>query len=265
MQRKSRVCVCARWLGWTGCAPLRGAHRLPLTRSPQNPQPPQNPTPGLLSSAAWASGVSEAFSKYAGDPTTDSQTTWKYVAYAMTAVAGLVFLLTLLMLRRVRIAVACLKVASQAVGSMPSVLLFPILPFIFEVGLIIYWVSVTAVLYTAGERTYSFRTPASADGLTFSSLSGAPTSPADDTATGKPSDWATYTDAAKCVGGGAARAAVARCFGGARCSAAAFWGAAVLRSRLCAAPPLSLPYPTLIPEPSNPSQKQNKPPPSNNN
>lgn len=33
---------------------------------------------------------------------------------------------------------------------MPSILLFPLLPFILEVGLIIYWVAVTAVLYSAG-------------------------------------------------------------------------------------------------------------------
>lgn len=44
------------------------------------------------------------------------------------------FLLTLVMLRRVAVAVACIKVASQAVSTMPSILLFPLLPFILEVG-----------------------------------------------------------------------------------------------------------------------------------
>lgn len=43
-------------------------------------------------------------------------------------------LLTLVMLRRVAVAVACIKVASQAVSAMPSILLFPLLPFVLEVG-----------------------------------------------------------------------------------------------------------------------------------
>lgn len=37
-------------------------------------------------------------------------------------------------MRRVAVAVACIKVASQAVAAMPSVLLFPLLPFVLEVG-----------------------------------------------------------------------------------------------------------------------------------
>jgi hypothetical protein len=36
------------------------------------------------------------------------------------------------MLRRIAVAVACIKVASQAVAAMPSILLFPLLPFILE-------------------------------------------------------------------------------------------------------------------------------------
>jgi hypothetical protein len=36
-------------------------------------------------------------------------------------------------------------------------MLFPLLPFILEVGLIIYWVAVTAVLYSAGTPTDNWR------------------------------------------------------------------------------------------------------------
>jgi len=153
---------------------------------------------GLIADGAFGSTVADAFDKYAGDPSSDSQQTWKYIAYAMTAVAGFVLLLTLLMIRRVKIAVACIKVASSAVGAMPSVLLFPILPFIFEVGLIIYWIAVTAVLYTAGERTYTFRTPGSSDDIGFSSLASyGPSAPADDAASAEPAGWADYTDEQK--------------------------------------------------------------------
>lgn len=41
---------------------------------------------------------------------------------------------------------------------MPSILMFPLLPFILEVGLIIYWVAVTAVLYSAGYPMAHWRT-----------------------------------------------------------------------------------------------------------
>jgi hypothetical protein len=35
---------------------------------------------------------------------------WSYIAYALTAVAVLVFLLTMVMLSRVKVAIACIKV-----------------------------------------------------------------------------------------------------------------------------------------------------------
>lgn len=54
------------------------------------------------------------------------------------------------------------QVASQAVSTMPSVLLWPLLPFVLEVGLIIYWVAVTAVLYSAGIPTAHWRQPQAA-------------------------------------------------------------------------------------------------------
>ncbi len=47
------------------------------------------------------------------DPSADSRVYWSYIAYAMCGVVGLVLLFTLVMLRRVAVAVACIKVASQ--------------------------------------------------------------------------------------------------------------------------------------------------------
>jgi Plasma-membrane choline transporter len=54
---------------------------------------------------------------------------------------------------------ALLQVASQAVAAMPSLLFVPLLPFILEVGLIVYWVAVSAVLYSAGTPTPHWREP----------------------------------------------------------------------------------------------------------
>ncbi|KAF8064488.1 CHER1 [Scenedesmus sp. PABB004] len=83
---------------------------------------------------------------------------WAYVAYGLTGLTALVALFTLVMLRRVKVAVA-----SQAVATMPSILLFPLLPFMLEVGLVIYWVAVTAVLYSAGLPADHWRPAGAAD------------------------------------------------------------------------------------------------------
>ena len=34
---------------------------------------------------------------------------------------------------------------------MPLILLYPIIPFILEVFLVVYWIAVTALIYTSGE------------------------------------------------------------------------------------------------------------------
>lgn len=49
-----------------------------------------------------------------------------------------------------QVAVACIKVSSQAVKAMPALLLFPLLPFVCTVLLFAYWVAVAAFLYSAG-------------------------------------------------------------------------------------------------------------------
>ncbi|KAG2493603.1 hypothetical protein HYH03_008120 [Edaphochlamys debaryana] len=86
-------------------------------------------------------------------PAKEEEKTWFWIAIVASIGAGIVLLITLLCITRIKIAVACIKVASQAVGAMPTIIFFPILPFIFEVGLIIYWVAVTALLYSAGDLT----------------------------------------------------------------------------------------------------------------
>ncbi|CAD7702902.1 unnamed protein product, partial [Ostreobium quekettii] len=48
-------------------------------------------------------------------------------------------------------------VASQAIATMPSILLFPIFPFIVEVLLVLYFVFVSALLYSAGDLVPKFK------------------------------------------------------------------------------------------------------------
>lgn len=130
---------------------------------------------GMLGNSAFAQGIATELSGY-GDPTVVQRSTWKWIAIAAACVAGLVFLVTLLMISRIKVAVACIKVASQAVGSMPSILFFPLIPFILLVGLVVYWVSVTAMLYTAGTLTANCRAQSSYEPFSLSSLGSLSTS-----------------------------------------------------------------------------------------
>ena len=65
-------------------------------------------------------------------------------------------------------AVACIKVASQAVSTMPSLFFFPILPFLMTTRLIIYWVAVAGYLYSAGDVTIKRVAYSASDALTLS-------------------------------------------------------------------------------------------------
>jgi len=67
-----------------------------------------------------------------------------------------------------QVAIACIKVASQAVSTMPSLFFFPIIPFIMTVCLIVYWVVVAGYLYSAGTITAKMTTASSSTELTIS-------------------------------------------------------------------------------------------------
>lgn len=45
-----------------------------------------------------------------------SRDNWAYIAYALTAVTAVIFLLTMVMLRRISVAVACIKVCKSTPG-----------------------------------------------------------------------------------------------------------------------------------------------------
>ena len=67
-----------------------------------------------------------------------------------------------------QVAVACIKVASQAVSTMPSLFFFPILPFLMTVCLIVYWVVVAGYLYSAGTIMPKMTTSSPASALSIS-------------------------------------------------------------------------------------------------
>lgn len=79
------------------------------------------------------------------------------MTYVLCALTGICFLMTLLMIRRIAVAVACLKVAASAIGTVPSLILFPLITFAATMLLFIYWVIVFAHQWSAGTVVETMR------------------------------------------------------------------------------------------------------------
>ena len=67
----------------------------------------------LLLHSLWPQSVHDSVGSF-GDPTVVERSTWKWIAITAAVVAGVVLLLTLLMISRIRIAIACIKVRAEA-------------------------------------------------------------------------------------------------------------------------------------------------------
>lgn len=97
--------------------PCKRAYPHACLKNPCSPillTPPH--APGLLSQAGqWGASIATQLPELM-DPTLVSRDYWAYIAYALTAFTALILLITLVMLRRVAIAIACIKVGGGAVG-----------------------------------------------------------------------------------------------------------------------------------------------------
>jgi choline transporter-like protein 2/4/5 len=85
----------------------------------------------------------------------DMQEKWSYVAYIMTAISILVFLLIVAMRKRIKLAIAIMKEASNAVKTMPLIVLFPFTTVALVVVLCLYWIIIAAYIASAGEESSS--------------------------------------------------------------------------------------------------------------
>ncbi|EQC34036.1 hypothetical protein SDRG_08250 [Saprolegnia diclina VS20] len=75
---------------------------------------------------------------------------WTYAAYIFIAVDVVVLLLLIFMCGRIHIAVGIIREASKAIGRLPFLVLFPIVPAFFITGFVIYWIITAAYLATSG-------------------------------------------------------------------------------------------------------------------
>ena len=85
------------------------------------------------------------------DPSEDNQEVMKYCAHVALAITIILFLFTLLMLKRVRTAVAVIKVATQAIGGAPSVVFFPLAPVFASLLFGAWWIAAGIYIYSSGE------------------------------------------------------------------------------------------------------------------
>ena len=97
-----------------------------------------------------SSSAANTITNYA-DPAEKGQDTLKIIAYVVLAFTVIFFLFSLMMLRRVKVAVGVIKVATSAVGKMPTITLFPIFPAVMMVLLFVYWLFTFVYLYASGE------------------------------------------------------------------------------------------------------------------
>lgn len=109
-----------------------------------------------FSYAEWRKYVSH----YNDDPT-DSYKTRKNIFLAIFIIVVVILAIVLLVLiflrKRIVLAIALIKEGSRAVSSVTSVLFFPIIPWILQIGVVAYAICVGGYLATTGDPLYQMR------------------------------------------------------------------------------------------------------------
>ena len=77
--------------------------------------------------------------------------TWLYICIASSIAFVIIFLVVLVLRKRISIAIALVKEGSRAVSSITSTVFFPIFPWIFQVAVIVFAIVVGLYLASVGE------------------------------------------------------------------------------------------------------------------
>jgi choline transporter-like protein 2/4/5 len=86
------------------------------------------------------------------DPSSENEEVLKICTYIMAAFTCIFFIFTLLMIRRLKVAVACIKVSISAFAAVPSLIFFPLIPCIAMLLLFLYWVFAGVYLMSCGDQ-----------------------------------------------------------------------------------------------------------------
>ncbi|KAJ3272223.1 hypothetical protein HDV01_005877 [Terramyces sp. JEL0728] len=106
-----------------------------------------------IDNGTTTSGIIAVASSYVGinDSTTSIQIDTKtvsYVFYVMCAIAGLLLLITIALIKRIRIAIAIIKQASKAMAKMPTIIFFPLLIWAFLALNLAYFITIGMYIIT---------------------------------------------------------------------------------------------------------------------
>ena len=108
----------------------------------------------------WEQGetfVDEVFSAPSVDKVVDhylDKDTWLTIAIVLGVVTLIILLVLLFLSKRIRIAVKLIEEASRAVRSSCCALFFPILPFVLQFLVLLWFLLVASFLATSGEKQY---------------------------------------------------------------------------------------------------------------
>ncbi|RLN91777.1 hypothetical protein BBJ28_00018389 [Nothophytophthora sp. Chile5] len=87
------------------------------------------------------------------DVATDQVYYWAIACYVLTALDLVLLLLLVFMCGRIRIAIGIIREASKALQAMPMLTCFPLIPTVFAVGLVAYWLVAAAYIATSAKIT----------------------------------------------------------------------------------------------------------------
>ena len=83
-----------------------------------------------------------------------NKNTWLVLGIILSVVTLIILCVLLFLFKRIQIAIELIEEASKAVGEMPSILFFPIVPFFAQLLVIIWFCLVGMFLATSGSKEY---------------------------------------------------------------------------------------------------------------
>ena len=81
-----------------------------------------------------------------------NKNTWLVIGIVLAVVSVVLTLVLIFLINRIKIAIELIEEASKAVGEMPSMLFFPIIPFLAQLLVIIWFIVVGMFLATSGAK-----------------------------------------------------------------------------------------------------------------
>merc|ERR1719162_2553061 len=95
----------------------------------------------------------------------ENQTMYKIFAWISIVITLLITIVILFMRKNVKVAIAIMQEASEVVGHIPVLIIWPLVPYFMLIVLLLYWVLVGAYIYTVADVSVNdFKEAASAVG-----------------------------------------------------------------------------------------------------